>query len=172
MGLLGRYTTYVGGAATEAHKLLSKLFPAGPFATAVTQGDELAAQAIVKAAATAKVDSQGVSGLQPSDGIQAGDKGMFPTGVDLTFGTAPDVSAVKWTKAGDPANPYAPDITSPGPGKTEGLDKSVDPQISADDINPNPSIADTKNPSVLGNTVFRNNTIGTAQKPGDSGGNV
>jgi hypothetical protein len=181
MGVLGRYTSYVGGgAATAAHGLLAKLFPAGQYAKQVANGDEKAAQAVAQTTATAKV-AAGVGGLQPSDGIQAGDLGMFPAGVDLTFAYAvgqtppnapPDVSKVKWTRPGDPANPFTPDITSPGPGRTDGTDKNVDPKIAAADINPAPSIADTRDPSNEGTAVSKNNAIGAPQKLGDSGGNV
>jgi len=180
MGVLGRYTSYVGGgAATVAHALLSKLFPGGPLATQVANGDEKGAQALAQASATAKV-TNGVGGLQPTGGVQAGDLGMFPSGVDLSFNynignppnSSPDVSTVKWTKAGDPANPYTPDITSPGPGRTDGVDKDVDPKIAAADINPAPSVADVRDPTTDGPAVSQNNTIGVPQKLGDSGGNV
>lgn len=180
MGVLGRYTSYVGGgAATVAHKLLSKLFPDGPLATQVANGDEKGAQALAQAIATAKV-ANGVGGIQPADGIQAGDLGMFPAGVDLSFGytigsppnSSPDVTTVKWTNPGDPANPYTPDITSPGPGLTAGTDKNVDPKIAAADINPAPSLDDVRDPSNDGPAVSANNTIGAPQKLGDSGGNV
>jgi len=175
MGLLGKYTTYVGGVATDAHKLLAKLFPASPFATPLTQGDEKAAQKIVSDVATAKVDSKGVGGLQPSDGVQQGDLGMFPTGVKLGFGDSPDVPTVKWSRAGDPANPYMPDITSPGPGKTDGKDKSSDPGLDVHSV-PRTDIdtagQDLRNPKADGPAIYGNSTIGNNQTPGDSGGNV
>jgi hypothetical protein len=184
MGLLGKYTTYVGGAQTAAHTLLSKLFPAGPFATMVANADEVKARAYIEAESTMKL-SNGVSGLQPSDGIQAGDLGMFPNGVDLSFAmrapsspasTPPDVSTVKWTKPGDPANPYIPDITSPGPGLTDGTDKNVDPQITVEQAR---SIATTedagdqnlRNPIVTGPEIYNANQAGQSQSIGDSGAN-
>lgn len=180
MGLLGRYTSYVGGgAATTAHKLLVKLFPDSPFAAQIANGDEKGAQAIVIAEATANV-TNGVGGLQPANGIQAGDLGMFPAGVDLSFGytvgvvppnSPPDVSTVVWQNPGDPANPYVPDITSPGPGLTDGTDKSVDPGISAADINPAPSIADVSDPITDAKGVVKSNVIGQPQVLGDSGAN-
>jgi hypothetical protein len=185
MGLLGKYTTYVGGVATDAHKLLAKLFPGSPFATPLTQGDEAAAQKLVIAIATAKVVN-GVGGLQPSDGVQAGDLGMFPQGVDLTYAygvgqvapaAPPDVSTVKWTKAGDPANPYIPDITSPVGLGTDASDKSVDPGISVADAQAIATTEDTtganvRNPVADGPSVFKNSVLGNPQKLGDSGGNV
>lgn len=185
MGLLGKYTSYVGGgAATSAHKLLSKLFPAGPFATQVTQGDEKGAQAIVQATATAPV-SNGIGGVQPSDGVQAGDLGMFPKGVDLSFAgrtldppnAPPDVASVAWKNPGDPANAYVPDVTSPGPGLTAGTDKNVDPQISVADVQQtstteDPSGQNLRNPVNDGPAVASASTIGKQQPLGDSGGNV
>jgi len=177
MGLLGKYTTYVGGVATDSHKLLSKLYPAGPFAAQVTSGDEKAAQQVVIALATANVDSNGVGGLQPANGLQAGDPGMFPTGVRLGFGDAPDVTQVSWKNPGDPANPYVPDITSPGPGKTDGKDKSVDPQLSVQDMRAiatteDPAGQNLRNPSNDGPAIYKSNTIGSPQRLGDSGGNT
>lgn len=176
MGLLGKYTTYVGGVATSAHKLLSKLFPAGPFATLVANGDEVGAQKAIITIATAPVVN-GVGGIQPSDGIQQGDMGMFPNGVLLGFGGSPDVSTVKWTNPGDPANPYVPDVSSPGPGKTEGTDKNVDPGISIADVaatstTEDPAGQNVRNPVNDGPAIYANNTLGAPQKLGDSGGNV
>jgi len=183
MGLLGKYTTYVGGVPTDAHKLLVRCFPGSPFATPLTQGDEKAAQKIVIDAARAKVVN-GVGGLQPVDGIQAGDLGMFPAGVDLSYAAStlptdqlPDVSKVKWKNAGDPANPYIPDITSPGAGKTDGKDKTTDPTdtvpgIEAVATTEDPARQNLRNPIDDGPAVYGNNTLGAPQKLGDSGGNV
>lgn len=174
MGLLGKYTTYVGGVATDAHKLISKLFPAGPFAKEVTAGDEKAAQKIVTAIATAPVVN-GVGGLKPSDGVQAGDLGMFPTGVRLGWGDSPDIPNFKWKNPGDPGDAYIPDITSPGPGKTEGRDKAQDPGVTSTDVprtSSDPAGQDLRNPANDGAAIYSNNMIGNPQKMGDSGGNV
>lgn len=188
MGLLGRFTTYVGGsqstAQLAAHNLLSKLFPAGPLATQVANGDEAAAQAIVLAVATSNPgpDPNG-GGLQPAKGLQAGDLQMFPQGVDLTFGNAagsggtPDVTTVKWKNPGDPANPYIPDITSPPDGWNTGLDKATDPKIAISDVQAestteDPTGENLRNPSADAPAVVSNNILGKAQKLGDSGGNV
>ena len=82
-----------------------------------------------------------------------GDADMFPAGVKFGYGEAPDTTKVAWTKAGDPANPYFPDLSSSGPGKTEGTDKDVDPNIKTTDVKPN---FDPKNPSI--NTTAPNTT--------------
>jgi hypothetical protein len=134
----GRYTTFVP-VASSRNKLLRDLFngkasnQAGAFYGKV---DETSNDAAAKAAvdtATAKVVG-GVGGLIPSDGKQAADPGMFPTGVDLSFGAAPNLNDVKWTSAGGPAVPYAPDVSSPGPGKTSPLDKADDPKLTVADF--------------------------------------
>jgi hypothetical protein len=186
MGLLGKYTTYVGGVATDAHKLLAQVFSQGPYATLLAAGNEAGAQAAVIAVATSDPgpDPNG-GGLQPAHGIQQGDLGMFPNGVDMTFAgsllappnSPPDVSTVKWVNAGDPANPYIPDITSPPDGGTEGSDKNVNPQISIAEIQEFSTTEDAagqdlRNPVSDGPAVVANNIIGKAQKLGDSGGNV
>jgi hypothetical protein len=138
----GRYTTYVGKASarnTLLWKLFNKKAPndAGVFYGGQEPSDNNAAAAAVTAVATAPVNGEGVGGLIPSNGQQVGDVGMFPTGVDLTYGKAPNLSDVKWNVAGDPANPYAPDISSPGPGRTQGIDKDVNPGLSVGDLKPN-----------------------------------
>jgi len=180
MGQLGKYTTYVGGSANPAHALLATLYPNNPFATMLSNGDESKAQAAVLAVATSNPgpDPNG-GGLQPKGGIQQGDLGMFPTGVDLTFGASPDVSKVKWAKPGDPANGYIPDITSPtaGPGHTQGTDKTGDPTGTIPEIkllatDEDPSDQNLRDPSSDGPAIYKNNAIGAPQTPGDSGGNV
>jgi hypothetical protein len=189
MGQLGRYTTYVGGAATAAHTLLSEVFPAdktnyptvAALQVAMAGGNEVAAQKVIQTNATANV-AAGVGGLQPANGQQQGDLGMFPVGVNLAFGGAPDVSKVKWTNPGDPANGYIPDVTSPtaGPGHTLGTDKTADPsgtitQITAesmagDGFGEDPKGEDLLNPLAEGPAIVSNNVIGNVQVPGKSGG--
>lgn len=118
-------------------------------------------------------------------GIQKGDSGYFPDGVDMNFTgakatiQAPDTSegkSVKWTKAGDPAFSYLPDISSPGPGKTEGTDKAVDPKITAADIKPvyvpGAPGTGTKSPTESSDKVSDASELGgTGLKLGDSGAN-
>jgi hypothetical protein len=119
-------------------------------------------------------------------GIQAGDPQYFPTGVDLTFQGGPDVAKdVTWasatskfdgsagSNAGGPSNGYFPDISSPGAGKTDGVDKTVDPKIVTTDIKPNivpGSDANTKNPSSAGTKLYDANALGNKLPPGASGG--
>lgn len=183
----GKYTNYAA-SLTDAHTLLNKLFHSSDAVevppTQDLVGKETEARAAIIALATAKVDATGVGGLVPSDGIQAGDPGMFPDGVDLSFNGAvglappnspPDVSTVKWTNPGDPATPYFPDLSSPGPGRTEGTDKDVDPKLAVSDVKPtypNPGTTeDTRNPVPTAGLVSKAATLGAAMKLGDSGGN-
>lgn len=44
----------------------------------------------------------------------AGDLQMFPEGVDMAYGNAPVLADAQVNRAGDPANPYVPDLSSPG----------------------------------------------------------
>lgn len=127
----GRYTTYLPVKSSKTDRLL-KLFKNG--LKSLYGGQESNASAAEEAVKVAKSVIDG-----------SGDKDMFGTGVDLGYGKKPDTTTVEWSKAGDPANPYVPDLTSPGPGKTEGSDKDVDPNLTATDIKPN---FDPKNPSV------------------------
>ena len=127
----GRYTTYLPVNNSKFQRLL-KLFKGG---LSGLYGDKQSnSEAASKAVEVAKSVIDG-----------RGDQDIFGSGVDLSYGNAPDTTTVEWTKAGDPANPYVPDLTSPGPGKTEGVEKDADPAILPEDIKPN---FDTKNPSV------------------------
>jgi len=149
----GRYTTYVGKASprnTLLWKLFNKKAPndAGVFYGGQEPSDNTAAAAAAVSRATANV-TNGIGGLTPSNGQQAGDPQMFPNGVDLTYSSAPNLADVKWdsaktnfsglptTNSGGPANSYVPDISSPGPGKTSGVEKDTNPNISASEIKPN-----------------------------------
>jgi hypothetical protein len=148
----GRYTTYVPLASTR-NSLLWKLFnknaanEGGVFYGGQEPSDNSTAAEAVKARATANV-TNGIGGVLPANGMQAGDSGMFPTGVDLSFGNSPDITTVKWTNSGDPANGYVPDTTSPGAGpagapgqmgelRVDPLDKNSDPKINVADLKPN-----------------------------------
>lgn len=119
-----------------------------------------------------------------NDGITQGDSGFYPSGVDLTFHgrtadiSAPDLTAGKdglWKRPGDPANSYTPDITSPGPGKTKGLDKDVDPKIKSSDIvgkeNYIPAAPDTgtKSPDKTAQKLYDAHALGNDFTKGVSG---
>lgn len=131
----GRYTTYLPVNSSRVQRLM-KLFKGG--LSALYGNKSSNSEAAAEAVAVAKQVLNG-----------KGDQDLFGNGVDLTYGAAngssPDTTTVAWTKPGDPANAYVPDLSSPGPGKTEGVDKDVDPKLSTTDIKPN---FDPKNPSV------------------------
>lgn len=162
----GRYTTYVP-IQSERNKILWKLFNGKASGAGTIYGketfDNKEAAAAAVATATAPVKN-GVGGLLPSDGKQAGDIGMFSKDVDLSYGDAPNTEDVKWSSAGGPAIPYAPDVSSPGPGaagqvRTDGKDKDQNPGLSVGDFKPGyvqgpntVSPADTS--PVVGKSVF------------------
>jgi hypothetical protein len=126
----GRYTTYVP-VASPRNKLLRELFnkkaqnESGVFYGKLDQTDNADAASAAVTRATAPVVN-GVGGVIPSDGIQAGDPSMFPNGVNLSYGGAPDLTEVKWTAPGGPAVPYA--------GRTKGVEKDVDPKLTIADF--------------------------------------
>jgi hypothetical protein len=128
----GRYTTYVP-VKNDKTTLLSKLFKGG--LSSLYSGKEKNTEAAAAARDLA---------ISVLDG--KGDPDMFGAGVNLVFNAKDnaDTTTVKWSAAGDPANPYVPDITSPGPGKTDPKEKDQDPGIAATDIKPS---FDTKNPT-------------------------
>jgi hypothetical protein len=117
----GKYTTYYNNVQeSEKKQLLEKAFSSSPFAqNSYNQAD------VVKTAnkylACIGDSESGVPFLQK------GDPGLFPEGVMLDYSGTPngfdaDISKVEWKKAGDPANPYVPDIRSPG--IADGVDLS------------------------------------------------
>mgnify|MGYP001595556627 CR=1 FL=1 len=163
----GKYTTYAP-AANNKNTLLNKLFKGNstvpnPLADLVGKEDDVRQQTVARAKTFLTPD------------VQQGDPGMFPNGVNMTFVgdsngvTAPDLTKVEWDSAGDPANPYAPDITSPGPGKTAGSDKDVDPDISVEDLKgpgyvPGSPGTGTKSPTQTSEAIVTNNELGEAGK--------
>lgn len=165
----GKYTKYAP-AANAKNILLNKLFrDSDPAKAPVTQdlvGKEDEARMRILAIARAN--------LTPPH--QTGDLSLFPSGVDLNFVGGPQLADVKWVNPGDPANPYTPDMSSPGPGKTDGVDKLVDPGVSAKDVKPNYIPAGpktgTKSPSVTSAKIYAATLLGVPSKMGDSGGNT
>lgn len=162
----GRYTTYVDKASAR-NSLLWKLFnkkapnDAGVFYGGQDPTDNSTAAAAVVSRATSNV-TNGVGGITPSNGKQSGDPGMFPSGVNLDYsGTSsspvPNLADVEWKNPGDPANAYVPDVSSPGPGRTKGIDKDTNPNLSAADFKPNyvPAAPDTgtESPSTTSQSV-------------------
>ena len=134
----GRYTTYVP-VDSPRNKMLRELFnkkagDAGALYGDPDQTNNIDAAAVVLA--RAKDDSKGII---PASGHQSGDPDMFTQGVKLDYTgevdgvSAPDLSEVKWKKPGDPIGGYVPDISSPGPGKTDGVQKD-NPEITQEEV--------------------------------------
>ena len=161
----GRYTNYipvdVGSGTVDRWKKRKALFndKAGD-AGAIYTGDTITAvsEKLVADASTAYAQI---------------DLGMFPDGVTKDFSGAPNKADVEWKNAGDPANAYAPDITSPGPGKTEGKQKDSNPDLSAEDFGrPSAGTTDnTRSPSATstGDTGIGKLPIGQVLEMGKSG---
>lgn len=121
----GKYTVYAP-ESNEKNNMLGRLFPASP--TSGFVGKENDYRAVVTAT--------GNQYLLPD--TAAGDK-YFGPGVDLNYGNAPEILAGAegaWKAPGDPATSFFPDLSSPGPGKTDGTDKNSDPGIKSSDVKP------------------------------------
>jgi hypothetical protein len=157
----GKYTTY---NAKEKKSFLNDLFRGGPYNGL---GAEETRERVVE-----------MGNLQlragKTGGKTAGDLDMFPKGVDLTYSGrdlpyGPANGEVDTNDAGDPMNAFVPDTSSPGPGKTDGLDKdpSLNPKKSPEDYKLNvggvyvPS-ANTRQPAK--STVYSKNVLGEDNK--------
>jgi hypothetical protein len=177
----GKFTTY--GTVSNPDQLgkqvmMKKLFGQNtdpsklPPQMTIDPGKEEDIRKAILAIATAKVDANGVGGIQPSDGKQVGDLMMLPGGADLNFNNNPDVTSVSWKNPGDQANPYTPDISSPGVGNTQGTDKKTDPKLSITDIQATHpgagKTANTANPSETGKSITAANKLGVAGPLGKS----
>jgi hypothetical protein len=163
----GKYTTYAP-QATNRNSLLNKLFKgnstiSNPLQDLTGKEEDARAQTIARAKAL----------LTPE--VQQGDPGHFPNGVKMTYVgddngvQAPDLTKVKWEGAGDPANGYTPDISSPGPGFTDPLSKNVDPKITVTDVKGTGYVAGapgtgTKSPTQTSATIKENATLGKQGK--------
>lgn len=122
----GKYTVYAP-ESNEKNNLMSKLYPESPTASFVGKENEY--REIVNIAGNAYLSPSATKG-----------DAFFGPGVNLDYKDSPNIltgEEGKWSKPGDPANSFTPDVSSPGPGKTDGTDKSVDPEIKASDIKPN-----------------------------------
>lgn len=171
----GKYTTYAP-PMSEKNTLLNKLFKSKDLVQRPPTQDLVGKETDAIAATIAIAKEV----LTPTN--QSGDLGHFPNGVKLDFsGTplnehAPDTAEgkdVKWTKAGDPANSFVPDVSSPGPGKTEGSDKDVDPEVAVKDLKPNyvqgaPGTG-TKSPTSTSAKIIAANILGVKTPMGESG---
>lgn len=159
----GKYTKYTAEASPK-NALLGRLFKgspeiSNPYADLVGKEEDARLQTIARAKEL----------LTPR--VQQGDPTIFPQGVNMYYEgdengiSAPEMSEVKWRQAGDPANPFAPDISSPGPGKTDPLSKDVDPKISIEDLKgpgyvPGAPGTGTKSPNKTSAAIKENSKLG------------
>ncbi len=126
----GKYTVYAP-AGTDRNQRLNKLFghDENPFKDMV--GQETNARLATVALGVAKLQPV----LQSSGDQSVSNFG----GGDIGFGYAesPATEDVVWASAGDPANPYTPELRSPGPGITDAMNSTTlqaDPAITPQDI--------------------------------------
>lgn len=174
----GRYTRYVP-VDSPRNRLLRELFnkkagDKGDLYGGHDQTDNIQAAAAVLA--RAKDNS---TGINPVSGLQTGDPEMFPQGVKLNYSgevdgvSVPDPSDVKWKKGGDPIGAYMPDVSSPGPGITDGTQKD-DPGVTQEqaytDIKGKPFVSDanTASPVVSSQKVSSGAALGQDLEKGKS----
>ena len=117
-----------------------------------------------------------------------GDKQMFPSGVDLKFKNAPDLADTSLKNAGDPANPFMPDVSSPGAVEgainVDAKSKTGNGKIDVADVKPNYVVAEgvlsqdaqnlgTQSPSntasKLGESLLPSNLVMGKSKGSDGG---
>lgn len=72
-------------------------------------------------------------------GKQDPDPGLFPGGVDMLYGNAPNLEDVKWKNPGDPSTPYTPDVRSPGSAVPVDQLGNVDTSAVSTNLNPQSS---------------------------------
>lgn len=156
----GKYTVYAPPSG-EKNTLLAKLFPNSPTAGFVGKEEDYKKLVVEQGNLSLK------NGLQPGDSY-------FGNGVDMDFTGSPNIlkgADGLWKQAGDPANSFTPDLTSPGPGKTDPSDKNADPGIKAVDIKPSyvaggPNTG-TRNPEDFAKKIAAQ-TLGVPGKMGSS----
>lgn len=130
----GKYTVYAPPASPKNDRM-NKLYghDDNPYKDLVGKEVDTRAQVIAR----------GIEFMQPEDDLQPpGDDSvsMFPGESEIDFGysEAPETATeVSWDSAGDPANPYMPDLRSPGPGITDAIASptlQTNPEITPQEI--------------------------------------
>ena len=178
---LGKYTRYAP-VANDKNNLLNELFKGN-----VKEPNPLVDLVGKEVDARNQTVARGKEFLTPTH--TGGDPAMFPKGVNLDFSgdpaggtTAPDFTEgvdVVWEQAGDPANPFTPDLRSPGPGSTSAPSAEnlqTNPEITVKDIKgegyvPGAPGTGTRSPSKTGPLVYKGVTLGENSTLGKSGGN-
>lgn len=126
----GKYSNYADTLSTEDNKkvgFLGKLFSSGPAMDKKSVVDR--AKVFLIPTTQEGADPQ----LWGNGGI-----------VSLTYGDAPEISKVAFSKAGDPSTPYTPDVRSPGTsvpidqlGSLDTVSINLQPQSGNPDVNYN-----------------------------------
>lgn len=153
----GKYTTYNSNSSARK-TFLASLFKASPYAD---KGPEEVRSEVVSL-------GNGVLRAGAANGVAAGDSQMFPKGVDLTYSGknlpyGPSDGDVKVDAIGAPMNAYVPDVSSPGPGKTDGLDKNpeLNPKLKPEEYKEGyVETANTKLPAETSAKVYSANVLG------------
>jgi hypothetical protein len=155
----GKYTTY-NEVKSPKKDFRDSLFKGGPFNG--LSAEDVKTQVVANGN---KILRAGETG-----GITKGDPNMFPNDVDLSYSGeglpfGPANGNVPTDRAGDPMNTFVPDVSSPGPGKTDGVDKdpALNPKKTPEDYKKThdgvyvPS-ANTRLPA--GSVVHQRNVLG------------
>lgn len=174
----GRYTRYVP-VDSPRNRLLRELFNkrAGDSANLYGGHDQTNNIDAANAALVRAKDNS--TGLSPASGLQKGDPEMFPEGVHLDYSgigvegnvSPPKPSDVVWKKGGDPIGAFMPDISSPGPGITDGTLKA-DPGITQEeaytDVKGKPFVPDsnTLSPAASSEKIAKKLTLGSSLEKG------
>lgn len=149
----GKYTTYISSDTTKT-TFFRKLYGTSPFSdpSVYAKDDNIKVAEAVAQAGNAFLLAVG------NGRVQDGDSGHFPNGVSMDYSyaaedaaAAPDLTTVKWSDRGDPANPYFPDLVS----AVDAVPRDTDPSIKPTDIKPNytPGQDGTVNPAVTNDAV-------------------
>lgn len=156
----GKYTAYVG-KKTARSAFLEKLYKDSPF------------NGVDEEQAPALVSQMGNQYLVPS--VQEGNPALFPQGVSLDYEheNAPDFDDVKWSKKGDAATAFFPNLESPGAGPDGQVNTAPpesNPEITVEDVKPTyvPGVPGTSadggtgtvNPKATTEKIAQNVTLG------------
>lgn len=174
----GRYTTYVP-VDSPRNRLLRELFNKKAGDKGNLYGDPDQTDNIKAAAAVVARAKDNATGISPEGGHQSGDPDMFPQGVKLDYSgevdgvSLPDPADIKWKKAGDPIGAFMPDVSSPGPGNTDGTQKE-NPGITQEeaytDVKGKPFVSDanTASPKATAQKIAGSGTVGQNLEKGKS----
>lgn len=154
----GKYSIYAVDRSVKS-LLFERLFPGKKNISSPYAGLTQAEAIIVANEAGQEYLRGGETGIQNGDPLTVGS-------VSLAYSGAPDTTKVRWGSPGDPINGYVSDITSPGPGKTGGVDKNH-VKDDLDELRKIPErlkpsytpTEDTRSPSETSGKIHGNNSL-------------